>query len=124
LSGDEKSKDGDTVATRSPRPGRDSAVLRKRTMSAGDVPKFAGGEGSGTGTGKLKAGQSILEQIGAPDHNGWMRKKGERYNSWKMRYFVLKGSHLYCLRSNSKAVGPACSMLPRFFSVAQHYRDL
>ncbi|KAI0038211.1 hypothetical protein FA95DRAFT_1613554 [Auriscalpium vulgare] len=25
----------------------------------------------------LKAGKSILEQIGSPDHNGWMRKNGE-----------------------------------------------
>ncbi|KAI9462035.1 hypothetical protein F5148DRAFT_1214326 [Russula earlei] len=49
----------------------------------------------------LKSGQSILEQIGEPDHKGWMRKRGERYNSWKNRYFVLKGPHLYWLRSNN-----------------------
>lgn len=73
-------------------------LLRKRTMSQGDIPRLSAGDGT------LKAGQSILEQIGTPDHNGWMRKKGERYNSWKMRYFVLKGPHLYCLRSNSKTV--------------------
>jgi hypothetical protein len=65
-------------------------------------PSNSGGAPSAK-SGGLKAGQSILEQIGTPDHNGWMRKKGERYNSWKMRYFVLKGPHLYCLRSNSKA---------------------
>ncbi|EGO02305.1 hypothetical protein SERLA73DRAFT_178176 [Serpula lacrymans var. lacrymans S7.3] len=51
----------------------------------------------------LKPGKSIIEQIGVPDHNGWMRKKGEHYNSWKLRYFIIKGPHLYILRSNNKA---------------------
>ncbi len=54
--------------------------------------------------GSFKSGQSILEQIGQPDHNGWMRKKGEHYNTWKTRYFVLKGPHLYWLRSNNTSV--------------------
>ena len=40
-----------------------------------------------------------VQQIGTPDHAGFMKKKGERYPSWKMRYFVLKGSHLYYLKS-------------------------
>jgi hypothetical protein len=54
--------------------------------------------------GSFKSGQSILEQIGQPDHKGWMRKKGERYNTWKSRYFVLKGPHLYWLKSNNASV--------------------
>jgi hypothetical protein len=54
--------------------------------------------------GSFKSGQSILEQIGQPDHKGWMRKKGEHYNTWKTRYFVLKGPHLYWLRSNNASV--------------------
>ncbi len=41
---------------------------------------------------------TFMEQIGEFDHDGWMRKKGERYNTWKLRYFVLKGPHLYYLR--------------------------
>ena len=57
----------------------------------------------------LKAGQSIIEQIGEPDHNGWLRKKSERYNSWKLRYFVLKGPHLYWLKSNSTSVRASAS---------------
>ena len=52
----------------------------------------------------LKAGQSILDQIGESDFSGWMRKRGDRYNNWKQRYFVLKGPHLYWLRSSSKTV--------------------
>jgi hypothetical protein len=86
----------------SPRSASNPALLRKRTMSQGDVPRM-----SIASDGALKTGQSILEQIGIPDHNGWMRKKGERYNSWKMRYFVLKGPHLYCLRNNSPSVSLA-----------------
>lgn len=72
-------------------------VLRKRTTSL--MESSGGVSASG-----LRPGQSVLEQIGQPDHNGWMMKKGERYNTWKLRYFVLKGPHLYYLESNSKAV--------------------
>ncbi|KAI1795003.1 hypothetical protein LXA43DRAFT_993043 [Ganoderma leucocontextum] len=87
---------------------RDPALLRKRTASlsasTGGEPHAALVAASANGAGpNLKAGQSILEQIGTPDHNGWMRKKGDRYNVWKLRYFVLKGPHLYWLRSNSKS---------------------
>lgn len=52
----------------------------------------------------LQPGRSVLDQIGRPDHAGWLRKKGERYNTWKLRYLVLKGPHLYYLRSNSRSV--------------------
>jgi hypothetical protein len=76
----------------------DARVLRKRTSSTVETPTVPGLSPD------FKAGMSVLEQIGAPDHNGWLRKKGEHYNTWKMRYFVLKGPHLYYLRSNSKAV--------------------
>ena len=60
---------------------------------------------------QFEPGRSILEQVGEPDYSGWMRKKGDRYNSWKMRYFILKGPHMYCLRSNSKAVCDSLSCL-------------
>lgn len=82
---------------------KDPAVLRKRTSSTSDIvnrsPAMAAQAAGGV---QLKSGKSILAQIGTPDHNGWMRKKSEHYNSWKLRYFVLKGSHLYCLKSNDK----------------------
>ncbi|KAK4699662.1 hypothetical protein P7C70_g6597, partial [Phenoliferia sp. Uapishka_3] len=45
---------------------------------------------------------NLLEKIGAPDYSGWMRKKGEKYNTWKQRFFVLKGVHLYYLKSESE----------------------
>lgn len=55
-------------------------------------------------TGPVKEGVNIWDQIGEPDHSGWMRKKGDRYNSWKMRYFILKGPHLYFMKNNNKSV--------------------
>ncbi|PIL37615.1 hypothetical protein GSI_01309 [Ganoderma sinense ZZ0214-1] len=109
---DEKESKRDRTVSTSP---RDPALLRKRTasMSAGTAGEPRAGlvaaglvaasvTANGAGP-NLKPGQSILEQIGTPDHNGWMRKKGDRYNAWKLRYFVLKGPHLYWLRSNSKS---------------------
>lgn len=71
---------------------------RKQTATPQD------GRGGSRGPNALKPGKSIVEQIGHPDHQGWMRKKGDHYNSWKVRYFIIKGPHLYILRSNSKAV--------------------
>lgn len=122
------------------RPSKEQAVLRRRTSSQVSSPTRGGtpnaaasgaGVGAGVGTvgtgtaagagatsggegqkATLKAGQSILQQIGQADHNGWMRKKGDRYNTWKSRYFVLKGPHLYWLRSNSASVRTARSFSP------------
>lgn len=103
----------DRSVSLSPSKERDPALLRKRTSSSTNYPAHGGMVGGKAvpaspdavgGAPALKVGQSILEQIGEPDHNGWMRKKSERYNSWKLRYFVLKGPHLYWLRSNSKSV--------------------
>jgi hypothetical protein len=73
---------------------RDSILLRKPTS-----PTTATAS-----SGSFKSGQSILEQIGRPDHRGWMRKRGEHYNTWKTRFFVLKGPHLYWLKSNNISV--------------------
>ncbi|KAL1702427.1 hypothetical protein EV121DRAFT_281858 [Schizophyllum commune] len=97
----EKSKDKDVkekldIDKREP---QSPTLLRKRTSSTPHVPTAQ--EKEKIAANPLKPGQSILEQIGEPDHAGWMRKKGDRYNSWKLRYFVLKGPHLYYLRSNS-----------------------
>ncbi|KAH9854887.1 hypothetical protein C2E23DRAFT_816005 [Lenzites betulinus] len=102
-----KGKDGkdskDRAVSLSPNSARDPHLLRKRTSSAADVPtRSVLAASMAAGAPSLKAGQSILEQIGTPDHNGWLRKKGDRYNSWKQRYFILKGPHLYWLRSESK----------------------
>jgi len=42
---------------------------------------------------------SAIAKIGKPDFSGYVKKKGERYNTWKTRYFVLKGAHLYYMKS-------------------------
>ncbi|ORY90693.1 hypothetical protein BCR35DRAFT_299255 [Leucosporidium creatinivorum] len=47
-------------------------------------------------------GSNLLERIGTPDYTGWMQKKGEKYNSWKPRFFVLKGIHLYWLKGEGE----------------------
>jgi hypothetical protein len=81
----------------------DAAVLRKRTSPtpASALPIRDSVDG---GMEPLEPGQSIIVQVGEPDHCGWMRKKGDRYNHWKLRYFILKGPHMYCLRSNHRTV--------------------
>ncbi|EJT49524.1 phospholipid binding protein [Trichosporon asahii var. asahii CBS 2479] len=43
-----------------------------------------------------------LQKIGKPDKTGYLKKRGERYNTWKQRFFVLKGSHLYYLKSENE----------------------
>lgn len=93
---------------------KDHSMLRKRTVSN---PHIAAASANGNNaqeivngvSGPIQQGLNILEQIGEPDHAGWMRKKGDRYNTWKLRYFLLKGPHLYCLRGNSKTVSFAFS---------------
>ncbi|KNZ53671.1 uncharacterized protein VP01_316g11 [Puccinia sorghi] len=46
--------------------------------------------------------RTALERIGTPDHMGWMRKKGEKYPTWKLRYFILKGPNLYYLKAENQ----------------------
>ena len=57
---------------------------------------------------KLK-GLNIMDRIGESDHSGWMRKRDDRKSSWKNRYLILKGPHLYILKSNNKSV--SCALL-------------
>ncbi len=100
---------------------REVSMLRKRTNSGsmsesagshpGPWPVSAAGPSGMAGAGgtiKLKPGAKVLDQfrqtLGEPDFSGWMMKKGERYNTWKMRFFYLKGPHMYYLRSIT--VGP------------------
>ena len=81
------------------------------------------GRSGSRGPNALKPGKSIVEQIGQPDHQGWMRKKGDHYNSWKVRYFIIKGPHLYILRSNSKSVGRFGVVIGRLITHASGVGD-
>ncbi|CED85055.1 Sterile alpha motif, type 2 [Phaffia rhodozyma] len=42
-----------------------------------------------------------LDRVPKADFSGFLKKKGERYNSWKMRYCVLVGPHFYYLKSEN-----------------------
>ena len=86
----------------SPRERKDPALLRKPASPT-----------TLTGVGGPRPGKGILEQIGIPDHKGWMRKRGEHYNTWKSRYFLLKGPHLYWLKSNNVTVRVSPSRVTR-----------
>lgn len=122
---------------------RDPALLRKRHISTSgpispplptgsNITSAEAGQNEVAEVGEngevqFRPGQSVLDQIGEPDHAGWLRKKGERYNSWKLRYLVLRGSHLYYLRSNSRTVGAAATIKNRcliiFANRKQRSRD-
>ena len=88
-------------------------TLRKRNSgnSNPNAPANTFEAENGGASGFVRQGTNILDQIGEPDHTGWMRKRGERFNSWKNRYFILKGPHLYFLRSNNKSVSCASPLL-------------
>lgn len=47
---------------------------------------------------------TVLVKIGTSDHEGWMRKRGGNFNTWRNRFLVLKGSRLYWLESESPLV--------------------
>lgn len=74
--------------------GASGNVLRKR-MPVAKTEKAAGlGDEQGSAT-------RALDRIPKPEFQGYLRKKGERYNSWKLRYCVLSGPHLYYLKSEN-----------------------
>ncbi|KAG2073640.1 hypothetical protein BDR04DRAFT_1094599 [Suillus decipiens] len=80
----------------------DSRTLKEKESPMSGKKDVDGPESKSRGPSTFKPGKSIIDQIGTPDHQGWMRKKGDHYNTWKVRYFVIKGPHLYILRSDDK----------------------
>ena len=84
-----------------------NAISNVTTSISANAPENMNG-GLGFIKQGAKQGANIVDRIGEPDHTGWMRKRsGDRYNSWKRRYFILKGPHLYFLRSDNKSVSCA-----------------
>ena len=81
---------------------KDKVFLQKRT-SGEEAPMTKAPAPPSNGSG-LVQGSSILGQIGTPDFNGWLMKKGEDYNTWKQRYCMLKGHNLYWMRSSDNTV--------------------
>lgn len=53
---------------------------------------------SAAAAGDAAANGPVMSRIQPVDLEGWIKKKGERYNSWKPRYLALKGPDLVILR--------------------------
>lgn len=88
---------GQCLTTRPSSPGMDSRSGSKQgnklhTMTPASPERKVSAPMGAAGT------AAALKQIGTPDHSGHLKKKGETIG-WKTRYFVLKGSHLYYLKS-------------------------
>ncbi|EPQ26018.1 uncharacterized protein PFL1_06471 [Pseudozyma flocculosa PF-1] len=91
---------GTSTGTAEPKHGRAASV---GSAGAGAQPNDwnAAAAGVGPGAANNAAANSegpVMARIRPVDLEGWMRKKGERYNSWKPRYLALKGSDLVILR--------------------------
>ena len=64
----------------------------------------AGGAAAGaTDPASMEAptGLSVLSRLRPLSKEGWIKKKGERYNTWNTRYLALKGADLIVLRDPS-----------------------
>lgn len=99
------SKGGNPSSTHLQRPSTHSNPSFKNPQTSSDGPRSPERVGGTLMDGKssiaVQQGQTILTQIGEPDHIGWMHKKRDGGNSWKPHYFVLKGQRLFWLKSDS-----------------------
>lgn len=67
--------------------------------SAGpDAPPTPCASAAAANTAGAAADGPVMSRIQPVDLEGWIKKKGERYNSWKPRYLALKGPDLVILR--------------------------
>jgi hypothetical protein len=124
----DKGKDKDKDTQKEMDTAAQTGILRKRTLSGdshtrADLPSQPGTSGAAPGAITLRPGENVLQQlkeiVGDPDHSGFMLKKGERYNTWKNRFFFLKGPHIYYLRSkqvSSGTLGFGSALTNAFFS--------
>jgi PH domain len=75
---------------------RRSRASANSDKAAGDYESWSGG--ATPTTAEMSKEGSVMSRIRPVDFEGWMKKKGERYNAWKPRYLALKGSDLVILR--------------------------
>ncbi|KAL4403049.1 actin filament polymerization regulator [Malassezia pachydermatis] len=66
-------------------------------MPVGTTTAAAAGVGSGAAAATAST-TTVLSKIGPVDKQGWIKKRGERYNTWNARYLVLQGNDLLVLR--------------------------
>ncbi|CAG8474119.1 3470_t:CDS:10 [Diversispora eburnea] len=50
--------------------------------------------------------EEIMGAIGEPDYEGWLKKQGTKYKTWKSRYCILKGADFYYFKSNKDVNSP------------------
>jgi hypothetical protein len=79
--------------------GKTLPPLRRSVSSGANAPRSTSTESN-----PHSLVDTVMVQIGTPDHEGWVRKKGGHFSTWKTRYLVLKGAHLYWLRTDSTMV--------------------
>jgi hypothetical protein len=53
----------------------------------------------------------VLKSIGIPDYEGWLKKQGDKYKTWKNRFCILKGSNLYYLKSDKVKIISFCILV-------------
>ena len=70
--------------------------LSEKSLSTADSQATNAGVAEGP---VAAASADPLKQIGKPDLDGYLLKKSDRYGTWKMRYVVLKNSHMYLMKS-------------------------
>ncbi|KAF8870829.1 kinase-like domain-containing protein [Infundibulicybe gibba] len=86
-------------------------VLSKMTRQRGSMEMATLKD---TNPGLLPGTGTVRQQIGTPDYQGWLRKLDNNSEEcWKARFFVLKNSHLYYLRSDSPKVSVIKPRPPR-----------
>jgi hypothetical protein len=88
-----------TSFRRSSKANTDGGALAGKRMSVAEAN--SGVAAPGQQQGGNPSAKRALDRIPEPDFAGYLRKKGERYNSWKTRYCVLSGPHLYYLKSEN-----------------------
>jgi len=76
---------------------RQNDAHKRRIAQASNNSHLVVGKDS-VGVGAMQ-NASVVHRIGEPDHVGWLRKKNDRYNFWKPRFFILKGQRLYWFKS-------------------------
>ncbi|CAG8535456.1 12048_t:CDS:2 [Funneliformis caledonium] len=46
--------------------------------------------------------EEAVKSIGEPDHEGWLKKQGDKYKTWNSRYCILKGINFYYFKNDKE----------------------
>ncbi|KAK0543724.1 hypothetical protein OC845_005977 [Tilletia horrida] len=67
-------------------------------IGTGPMSPLSPGATAGEGSGGVITSGPVMARIRPVDFEGWIKKKTERYGTWKPRYMALKGPDLVLLR--------------------------